>query len=147
MNYFNTNTPPPSPTCQQRQHTHTPPTKKKKKLLAFCYFKVTLPNIFTFTLSYIQGNSIVKKKVSIHSHVTKTINLWKQKFPPVLAFQTHALICLGREVYYHCLSSRKVTSQVCTWENPRLTVRISLPIADYLRAVSNAPASILTESN
>lgn len=57
------------------------------------------------------------------------------------------LSCLDRGVYYHCLSSRKATSQVCTWENPGLTTKIILPTADYLSTISNTPASILTESN
>lgn len=145
MNYFNTNTPPPSPTCQQRQHTHT------KNLLALCYFKVTLPNAFIFTLFYVQGNSVVKKKkeVCIHSHVTKTINLWKQKLPPVLAFQTRALALPGtrNSVYYHHLSSRKVKSQFCTWENPGPTIKTTLPTAKDLSIISSMPASTLPESN
>lgn len=145
MNYFNTNTPPPSPTCQQRQHAH----KKKKNLLALCYFKVMLPNVFIFTSFYVQGNSVVKKKVCIHSHVTKTINLWKQKLPPVLAFQTRALALPGtrNSVYYHHLSSRKVKSHVCTWENPGPTTKTTLPTAEDLSIISSMPASTLPESN
>lgn len=145
MNYFNTNTPPPSPTCQQRQHAH-----KKKKI---CWPYVILKwcfRMFSFSPhSMYRVIQLLKKKVCIHSHVTKTINLWKQKLPPVLAFQTRALALPGtrNSVYYHHLSSRKVKSHVCTWENPGPTTKTTLPTAEDLSIISSMPASTLPESN